>query len=237
MEEKRSYSIDPELIHYGVPGMKWKNHKYRSNLNGEYLYDQNFRPSDRPGTYKRYRNPGRVVSNEDRIRMAQRAQRQKMLRAGAQRRQSNSGYGARTQKDDSDYYNFRESDSSYGSSADRSRSSKYDKYVKKTETETSRGKDINTDVTYVKRGKKKRLVTKKTDMGYHKLSGMGSNVTTTYTKVDPGRYDSYGDAARGETKRAVRAVKKSARNAYKVGSCLKDKAAKKVKSIKKSTRR
>ena len=39
MEEKRSYSVDPELMHYGVKGMTWKNHKYRSNTNGEYIYN------------------------------------------------------------------------------------------------------------------------------------------------------------------------------------------------------
>lgn len=39
MEDKRAYSVDDELIHYGVPGMKWKNHKYRTNINGQYVYE------------------------------------------------------------------------------------------------------------------------------------------------------------------------------------------------------
>lgn len=35
-----TYRIDGELYHYGIKGMKWKNHKYIRLASGEYVYDQ-----------------------------------------------------------------------------------------------------------------------------------------------------------------------------------------------------
>lgn len=42
-----------ELYHYGVKGMRWKNHKYRGFLNGQYVYDAAQQAQNRLNTTKR----------------------------------------------------------------------------------------------------------------------------------------------------------------------------------------
>lgn len=146
----RSYSVDPELMHYGVKGMKWKNHKYSD----EYL------------------------------------------KGGAQRRQTNSGYGV------SDHValgmkQFRRKE--LGKDYD-----KYTPYIKYTPGKRMDDDDLF-ETTYVKnRTKNKRLVTKTKTIRDKTYSDWPDPARFVDKKVDPGRYNSYKDAVKGETKRATR---------------------------------
>lgn len=216
MEEKRAYSTSPELMHYGVKGMKWKDHAYKRLLNGQYVYDQNWRPSDRPGTVtppavKRRPQARQVYREDPGVSKMQNHVRQ--IEYGAYLRNSpdkvyinHPKYGAKTKMTGQEMYTVANADREY-----QKKAKDYNKYVK-------RSNDLNgntrEDITFVKERGKKRLVTKKTDLGSSKTTDLntGETHTVSSTRIDQGRYDSYGAAAKGETKRAIKSVKKTAGN-------------------------
>ena len=216
MEEKRAYSTSPELMHYGVKGMKWKDHAYKRLLNGQYVYDQNWRPSDRPGTVtppvvKRRPQARQVYRENPGVSKMQNHARQ--IEYSAYLRNSpdkiyinHPKYGAKTKMTGQEMYTVTNADREY-----QKKAKDYNKYVK-------RSNDLNgntrEDITFVKERGKKRLVTKKTDLGSSKTTDLNTGETHTIssTRIDQGRYDSYGAAAKGEAKRTIKSVKKTAGN-------------------------
>ena len=228
MEEKKAYSTSPELMHYGVKGMKWKDHAYRRLVNGQYVYDQNWRPSDRPGTVtppviKRRPQARQVYRESPAVSKIQNHARQ--IEYGTYLRNSpdkiyinHPKYGAKTVKTDSEKKALGKDNKNYN------------KYVK-------RSNDLNgntrEDVTYVNERGKKRLVTKTINEGSGRTidAKTGETHTVTSTRVEPGRYDSYGKAIKGESTKAYKAASKSVKDAYRVTSNKVSAGSKEMKRV------
>ena len=257
MEEKKAYSTSPELMHYGVKGMKWKDHAYRRLVNGQYVYDQNWRPSDRPGTVTR---PATSIRSETGGKSASERfpTRQKKFVGNAYYKEKDyrerhsiyakpgpstnipsAHYNGKLERIPTSTELRRQTNTGYGKSDHLSRISKegyrdklgkdYDKYssyYKKTDNNTH-------TTTFVKdRTKNKGLVTKSKTLRDETITwDDGSKSRHVTKKVEPGRYDSYGKALKGESKKAYKAATSSVKDAYRVTSNKVSAGAKEMKRV------
>lgn len=228
MEEKKAYSTSPELMHYGVKGMKWKDHAYRRLVNGQYVYDQNWRPSDRPGTVTppviKRRPQARQVHRENPA-VSKANTLARAVEYGAYLRDSpdkiyinHPKYGAKTTKTDYE-------DNVLGKKG-------YTKYVKRSNDLKGNTRE---DITYVKNGKK-RLVTKTIketgpNSQARKINDTNGSHTVISTRVEPGKYDSYKDALKGGSPKAYKAATSSVKEAYRVTSNKVSAGAKEMKAV------
>lgn len=228
MEEKKAYSTSPELMHYGVKGMKWKDHAYRRLVNGQYVYDQNWRPSDRPGTVTppviKRRPQARQVHRENPA-VSKANTLARAVEYGAYLRDSpdkiyinHPKYGAKTTKTDYE-------DNVLGKKG-------YTKYVKRSNDLKGNTRE---DITYVNNGKK-RLVTKTIketgpNSQARKINDTHGSHTVTSTRVEPGKYDSYKDALKGGSPKAYKAEASSVKDAYRVTSNKVSAGAKEMKRV------
>ena len=73
------------LVHFGVKGMKWKNHQYKSIVGGEYIYTAD-EVTNRAAEMKKQGYTNQQIHNQIRSEMAER-------RAQAQAKSTAAGAG------------------------------------------------------------------------------------------------------------------------------------------------
>lgn len=206
MEDKRAYVVSDELMHYGVKGMKWKDHLYKTYKNGEYIYNQLTATPIQKQRQAKYHPTSKIP-----------ALKTTKANEGSMNTHSLAGrnYGTKVGVDEN------------GNPV----------YATKTKTKYTIGSNRKTRVTTlttVKNDGKSHLVTKVSNDGTHKVqnaNGKGNIYETHRQTVTPGKYNSYGEAIKGESTKAYKTITGNAKNAYKVTATKASAGAKAAKAV------